>query len=118
MSAEKFGIKETKEVVVFVVALVQGVADSLADGKLNIFDLFKFFKALRLLGPAVKDFTKIKDEIMDLSDVEKVELCDAIAKEFNMENKVVEGFIEQALQAIVYMIDLLPFAEEVKKAVV
>lgn len=104
---EVHGIKETKEVVMLLLSLIEAVVSSFDDGKINLTDLFRFYGALRDAGPALKDIGKVREEIMDLSDNEKSELETFIIEEFNIENDIVEAYIEKALQASLLILDLI-----------
>lgn len=102
------GTKEFKELLAFVIALVAATASSLDDGKLTAFDLMKFFKALMKAAPAFSGLHLLGDEIRDLSEEEKAELTAFVAAELEIENEMVEQYIEQAFAVIISLITLLP----------
>lgn len=116
MADEKYGIKASKELLVFIIGMVKAIMEVFADGKVNFWDLFKFCKPMWLLVPVIKDFGQLRNELVDLSDAEKQELCDLIAADLTLANKDVEQYLELALQTMIHMIDLLPFAAAVQKA--
>lgn len=101
------GIKELKEMVGFVVAIVEAVAGSLDDGKIGFSDLFRLFGALKKAGPALKGMGELKAEIKDLTLEERKEIEDYISLEFDIKNDILEGFIEQAMQATLLILDLI-----------
>lgn len=113
--SEQKGVGELKEVLVFVVALIQAVVESVEDGKVGLTDLLKFFKAFRKAGPAFKGISNVRAEIKDLSDAEKDELSKYVADELKISNAVIEAYIEQALALVISLLDLLPLAHEAKK---
>jgi len=114
MSDEKVGIKETKEVVQLLVAVLKACVESISDGHFDLWDSFKFFPALRMIAPAIKDIGKCKAELMDLSEEEKKELCDMVAAELSLSNKTVESHLVMAMQAVIYLLDLMGFAARLK----
>lgn len=106
--AEKKDIKELKELIHFISSLAQAIASSLEDGKIGLTDLFKFFSVLKSAGPAFQGMGSMREEIADLSEAEKQELRLLIEKDLDLENKLVEGWIEQALEAAIALLDLIP----------
>jgi hypothetical protein len=67
--AEKYGIKELEEVMVFGISLIKEGFKSLTDG-VDIGDLFSLLPVLKLAPDAIKGFESIPSELGDLSDVE------------------------------------------------
>lgn len=114
MADEKYGIKASKEVVMFVMGMVKALGEVFADGKVNFWDLFKFCKPMWLLVPVIKDFGELRNELSDLSADEKKELCDLVASELVMDNKFLEMNIELVIQTAIQMIDLIPFGQQMK----
>ncbi len=105
--SEERGIKELKEMVGFVVSIAEAVVGSLEDGKISFRDMFRLFGALKKAGPAIKGMGEMRLEIKDLSQAEKQELQDYVATEFDIENDILEGYIEQAMQAALLILDLI-----------
>lgn len=116
MSEEKKGIKELSELTSFVVALAQAVGSSIEDGKVGIGDIFKFFGVLMKAGPAFKNLSELRAEIADLSEAEKEVIRKMIEKDLDLENDTLEGYIEQAIEAAISLLDLIPVFQPVKKA--
>lgn len=102
----KTGIKETKELLGFVLALVEAGANSLADGRIGFTDAIHFFEAFRKLSDAVEDIHKVLDEAKDYDEAEKAELKQYIKDEFDIPGDMVEEYIEKGLAL---GIDLLYF---------
>ncbi len=114
MADEKYGIKASKEVIMFVMGMIKALGEVFADGKVNFWDLFKFCKPMWLLVPVIKDFGELRNELSDLSADEKKELCDLVASELVLDNKFIEEHIEMVLQMGIMMIDLIPFGKALK----
>lgn len=60
------GAKETQDVVVLVEKVVTAVIDSLADGKLNVFDVPKFAPLLGAIKDAWDGSAEIPGELKEL----------------------------------------------------
>lgn len=112
---EKLDIKDTKEMLDFVMAVVQASVDAAADGKFGLGDIIRFCRVLPKLGPALRGSGNIRAELADLSEEEKKELGDLIQEKFKLENKLLEELVEQALIALISLIDLAPLVEEANK---
>ena len=111
---EKFGIKETKEMVDFLVSVIQGAIDSAVDGRLDLWDIRNFFKSLRKVGAAFKDCSKIGQELSDLSDKEIAELEALVNSELSIGNLLIDGFVKQAIIVLLEMLKFVPFVEALK----
>lgn len=95
---EKYGVKELKELLAFVLSLGMAVDKSLAnDGKITLLD------AANLLDPAMKapaafaglDIALL--ELQDLSDDEKKELQEFVQASFDIADDKLEAVVEGAL---------------------
>ena len=107
--------KELKELLAFVVAMVQGIGDSIEDGKFSLTDLFKFFKALRKSAAAFKGLDALKGQLSKMTEEDKKELSDYVADELDLANDVLESYIEQALAVAISLLDLIPLSKQLKK---
>lgn len=93
----KTGIKESKEVLGFVLALVEAGANSLADGRIGFTDMIHFFDAFRKLSDAVEDIGKVVDEMKDFDEAEKQELIAYAKAEFDLPSDMIEKYVEKGL---------------------
>lgn len=98
--------RETKELFQFIVALVNATADSLKDGKIDIFDAFKFVKVLSLAGPAVNNLQGVLTEVAHWSAAEREEIQNLI-KAIDLPDDAKEQTLEKVLQALVVMAELV-----------
>lgn len=71
-------IKETKEVIEFLVILANAVAESLRDGKFNWLDFGAFFALIPQMGPAVNGIVEVPAELADLTEDERAEIVELI----------------------------------------
>lgn len=76
---EKMTIKETKEVMVFAVSLVNAYRAAKADGVITGTDVQHIIIPMTLLVPAVSGANLIAAEMADLDDAEKLELVEEFA---------------------------------------
>ena len=82
MTEKKMGIKNTKEMLVFLFVLGKAVKEAKEnDGEISYMDAMLLMKVLPVMGPAVEDAGKIIDEVKDLDKEEADELVSYIGKE-------------------------------------
>lgn len=99
-------VKESKEVVQFMVAMVKASADVLADGKVNVSDMFAMFEGLRRAPAAVEGVNLVPQEFMDMTEVEKGELLAEVAK-LDLPDDVAEQWAERVLKTAVVVAALV-----------
>lgn len=95
--AGEYGLKETKEMLKFVICLGEAVDKSLEDGKIAFDDVGYFMSALMDAGPAFSDLSQIPKELGDMDASEAAELKDYVEDEFDIRSDMIEGLIEGAL---------------------
>lgn len=95
---EKYGIKETKEVLAFGVALGMAIDKSLADdGKISLADAANLVDPLMKAPAALSGITEVGLELSDLSDAEKQELYEYAKAELKLSSEKIEAVVEEAL---------------------
>jgi len=101
-------MKETKELVKFVVSLAEAIEKSVKAGQAK--DWAMIFAVLPGLVveavPAFSDLTKMKDELSAMTAEGKAELV-AEVKALDLENEVAEKSVELALSIGVALLDLV-----------
>jgi hypothetical protein len=97
------GIKETKELVLFVAKLSSSIGHAMEDGKLSFLDMAKMVPLLMKAGDALDGIEQIPAELLDLDAAERQELLDAFNSEFSLPNDKAEAIIEKALGAVAKM---------------
>ena len=97
---EKFGVKETSEMLAFLCRLTSAADAALADGEVTFMDSLLILTPLKSAGNAIKDAKLIPAEAGDLSETELLELELVIENELNVRSefaKEVSGdFLEVA----------------------
>lgn len=93
------GIKETKELLDFAIALCNGVGRAAEDGDYDFTDLVDFVPVVRTLGDAFQGVTEVPRELADLSEVEYQELLDYVREEFDIPQDRAELYLEKAFEA-------------------
>ena len=91
-------LKETKEVLDFVISLGEACASSLADGQLTLSDIPNFWEPLTNMASAAEGWQEVINEIENLSLDDIEHLRDYVIDEFDIESDTVESMIETALQ--------------------
>ena len=61
------GVKETKEVLAFVLSFTKAIKVSLADGDLDFWDAKNFVEPLKKIAPAIENIDEVIGELEDLS---------------------------------------------------
>lgn len=93
-----YGIKETKEMVAFGIAVGEAIDQSLADnGKIGLEDAMKFYNAVLAAGSAFDNAGLIAKEVKDMDQAERDELYAYVEAEFDIANDKLEEVIEVAL---------------------
>jgi hypothetical protein len=93
---EKMLIKDTKELVKFVIELVNAIDTSLEDGKFSLTDVAQFLKPMLSAPNAFNDIKNVSLEIKDLSEVEKVELKEYMKNELKIKSEKIEMVVEHS----------------------
>lgn len=96
---DKVGIKESKEVLDFVLALGNAAGVSLSDGKIGLEDLSNFFGALTVAGPAFEGIQDVVKEFKDLDKEEAAELVTYVKEKFDIPQDDIEAMVEKGLAA-------------------
>lgn len=91
------GIKETKEVLKFVIELGEAVDKGLEDGKFEMSELGLLIPPLMLIGPAIEDISGVQGEMKDLTPDEMGLLVTYVETELSITNKDTEKIIEDGL---------------------
>lgn len=99
-------IKETKELVSWTCQLVNVLGVSLADGKLDLTDLWRLGSVLANSSRALEGADKVAVEFLDLSDAEKAELLALVKTEFDIPQESVEAYVKAAIVAAAKLHDI------------
>jgi len=92
------GIKETKELLGFIIKVVEAVDKSLEDGKIGFMDMSNLVTAMLAANGAFNDINKVPEEIKDLTKEESEELYAYATKELSLNSAKTEEIVEKALE--------------------
>ena len=108
-------IKETKEMLRFILSLGMSFDKAFADKKIDFNDVGYFVNALLMSADAFKDIKKIPAELKDLDNAELEELTKYIKDEFDLGNDNIERLIETGLGIGVQIYQLILEIKNLKK---
>jgi len=91
------GIKETKELLKFIIDFGMAVDQAMADKKFDMSELGLLIAPLMQIGPAFTGIDKLGGELKDLDAAESADLVAYFSKELDLANDKVEVLIEQGL---------------------
>ena len=98
MAEEKYGIQETKELLLFVFSLAVAIKKSNADGDFNWRDGLNFIEPLKRLGPAIDNIEDIIPEVADLDAEEWNELITFVSEQWDLDNSDSEDDISVRIE--------------------
>jgi len=94
-------VQETRDLIVLVARIGNGISASLEDGKVTIEDALSFGPAISALPAAIVGIKDVIVEVHNATDEEKELLVDTFAAEFSISNAKAEEAIEHTLAVIV-----------------
>lgn len=115
MEEQKMDLKETKEMLSFVLGIFNAVGKSLEDGKVDVSDIALLLGPLMKVGSAVQGAARIPSELKDLSQEESNELKEFISKEFDIPQDHLEKVLEQSLFIVVKVYQLFMEIVDLRK---
>ena len=98
MAEVKYGIQETKELLLFVFSLAEAIKKSNADGDFNWRDGLNFIEPLKRLGPAIDNIEDIIPEVADLDAEEWNELITFVSEQWDLDNSDSEDDISVRIE--------------------
>ena len=94
------GIKETKEVLRFVLSFVQALKTTYEDGEFDWYDAKNFIDPIKNLGDAIDNIDEVLPEITDIDEEEYEELLSWMKEEFpEIIDEEIEFVLDEALVA-------------------
>jgi len=100
-------MKETKELVSFVVALANAVDKTLEDKKVSYADLPHFISAFMKAPEAFNGVDKVKSEWLGLSPENKQQLIKEIEIELDLKSDKTEEIIESSLKIVLEIFEIV-----------
>jgi len=104
---DKYGIKETEELIVFIAELGNGIGNAVVDKKWSIGDLIHFVPALKAAIPAFSGIDQVPLEFWDLSEEEQGKIKQRLAEEFDIPEDEAEEFVERAFNIAMDIMDFV-----------
>lgn len=104
---ENVGLKETKEVLKFVIALGHAVDQSLVDNKIGLEDAMNFYGAVLAAGDAFADISLVAQELGDLSAEEKDELIAYVENDLDLRSDKTEEIIEKGISVALNIYEMI-----------
>lgn len=89
-----YGIEKLKEALLVLIKFSEALDKRLDDGKLSLVEGITLVPKLTKLPQIIADFESIKNEFLDLDEVEKAQISQFIKDELDLENDGVEALIE------------------------
>jgi len=90
-------LKETKELVKFIISLVNQSSKALQDKEITAKDAVLLFEPLRLAGAAIKDINLVLPELLGMDETMANELSEFIKSELDLPNDRVEEFVQDII---------------------
>ena len=91
-------MKETKEVLEFVISLANSLGESLEDGKISYSDALSLWGPLNKIGDAIEGLNKVAYEIGSMTKEDMDDLIEFAKTELELPQDRVEAMIESALE--------------------
>ena len=110
------GIKETKELLKFIIEFVEAVDKSLEDGSLGFEDIANLVSAMLAAGPAFTDMELIPAEIANMDESKAIELYNYAQTELNLNSEKVEEIVERCLEIGLKLYQLIQLFKKESKA--
>lgn len=93
------GIKNLKEVCVFLALSLSAQQKAAADGNIGVADVAHLMNPLLALPQALEGVTSVPAEVMDMDPAEAAELSEAIKGAVDLTNDGAEAVVEQIIGA-------------------
>ena len=100
-------MKETEEILIAFCDIVSAIKKSKEDGKITITDWPNFVPTLKPITKAIAGANEIKREWETRTEEEMQEIVDLIREKFDIDNDILEAWIEDAAELILNIADLI-----------
>ena len=94
-------VKDTLEVLDFGFKTQQAITDTLADGKVNLFDVPNVLKPLLAAGAAIEGFENVKVELTNLTPEGRAIVAQFVNERFDIPNEQLEALIEETVDEVI-----------------
>lgn len=100
MGVEKYGIKESSEMLGFIVGLVQASISAAEDGQLSASDGMYFWSAIQQAPAAFKDVGMIPSEMGDISAEEIAQLAALVVGKLTISSPKIDALVKQVIKVV------------------
>lgn len=107
-------LKETKELLKFVIDVVEAVDQSISDGALSLLDATNFVDPIFSVGAAFRGINNVPKEISELTPDQIKELCDYVTGELRLSDEKVEDTVKKLLESGLRFYELAQFIKNAK----
>ena len=102
----KAGMKETKEVILFAIALTHAIEKSLEDKEFTLADIPNFLPAFMKLIPAIDNISDVVVDLHAATEEDADEIKKLVRDELNLDDDKIESFVENAFAIALYILPL------------
>ena len=100
------GIKETKEVLNFIVSLANASAKMMDDGKISLMELPMFISPITKLPSALEGLSSVPAEVIDLNEKEKQELITFVQEKLELPADKAEKIVIASFKAALGILEV------------
>lgn len=104
---EKKGVKETKELALFIGALGSAFSKAKDDGKITLDDAMLLVPLLGLAKEAIQDADQVVAELKDLDDDEKKEIIEEFKSAFDLKDDRLEEQVVLSIEIGLKLVQLV-----------
>ena len=101
------GIKETKEVLAFVLSLANAAGNASADGEVTFGDITELYKPLTKAMTALNGMGEVASEMGELSQDEMDELVAYVKEELDLPQDGIESMVESGMDVVLKLYKLV-----------
>ena len=100
-------MKETKEMLKFIISLANAVGKAMEDGSMGLLDMSHFMGSIASAGDAFNDSGKIVAEFKAMTVAQRIDLVSYVKKEFDLPQDNIEAVVEKSLDAGMKILDVI-----------
>lgn len=109
-------MKETKELLKFVIELGEAADKALVDGKFDTAELGLLVGPLMQIAPAIEGIDKVGEEFKSLDEAKMAELVQFVKDELDLEADKVEQIVEKGLETALVVFSFVKLFKKEEEA--
>lgn len=110
------GIKESSEMLSFVVGIAQACIHAAEDGQLSASDAMFFWNAIQKMPAAIKDASLIGEEMRNISADKVAQLAALAIVELKIANPKIDALVKQVIKVVFEGLKIGPLVFALKEA--